>query len=559
VVLADPTRVRQLLINLVGNAVKFSEHGEISVELGVVRGPGGTRQIRCQVSDQGIGIAPDKVERIFGAFEQADLSTSKEFGGTGLGLAICLRLVQLMGGEIGVESEPGRGSRFHFTLPLLACPESRSEAAHNEPIPYRHALVVDDIAANRNLIEGLLAGWGIRCAPVASAAEALLYLERQQRSGAPVDLVICDQGLPGLDGLSLVEMLRQRCQYAGLPVLILVQPTQRLERARQLELALGVLNKPLLGGDLREALISLSRPVADEAPSGTTPAPEATGREVLQVLLVDDVPINRELGATILKRLGHQVTLAAHGEEAIALVTERHFDIVFMDVQMPGIDGLEATRRIRQVEALGRLPIVAMTAYAMQGDREKCLEAGMDDYVSKPVRRDDIAAAISRRLGGRVAHPMASTGSPEQSGEQQPVFDLQGLVERLGGKADAVQRFLQMFFKSADLNLDHLAVAVENQDREGVRIYAHTVHGASLNIGAQRLAQLTGDLEVAAKAGEIVEAGTQLEAIQAAYREFCAVHHRKPGEDAGAAVRREPTAAGTPAGPSHAAAECAAG
>ncbi|GFO68200.1 hypothetical protein GMLC_17790 [Geomonas limicola] len=545
-VLADPTRLRQLLINLVGNAIKFSEEGEVVVRVGLVRREDGREQVLVEVQDRGIGIAPEKLDKIFGAFEQADASTTKQFGGTGLGLAICSRLVQLMGGEIGVDSAPGTGSRFFFSFPLLGGSAPLDAAHPTELAGYRHALVVDDRAANRELVKSIVEGWGVPAVCVESAAEALLYLEQHASGANPVDLMLCDESLPDMGGAALVEMLRKRESYRELPVLLLIPPGQRATTGRYRKLRVGVTNKPVLADDLLEALRTLQAPFRGARRSLVLADRPVSGSQRFDILLVDDVEINRELAGTILRKLGHQVTLAGCGEEAIQQLAARPFDIVFMDVQMPGIDGLEATRRIRQSAGIGRVPIVAMTAYAMQGDRERCLEAGMDDYVSKPVCRDDIQAVLGRLFPANRGQVTAETTLPDAAGT---VYDVQGFLERLGEDASMVERFLEMFFRSAESNLVHLKDAVAQGDQDGVRIYAHTIKGSALNIGAVRLASLSGSLETAAEEGNLKGARAQLAGILESYREFAALHDRVAGQPGEGPHREVTLASGLAAAP----------
>jgi signal transduction histidine kinase/DNA-binding response OmpR family regulator/HPt (histidine-containing phosphotransfer) domain-containing protein len=546
-VVADPLRLRQLIINLVGNAIKFSEHGEICVLIGGASGDSGEPQIRFEVRDQGIGIAPEKLETIFTEFEQADTSTAKQFGGTGLGLAICRRLVHLMGGKIWAESESGAGSSFFFTLPqviALAGPAVPGAAA----LPgYRHALVVDDVQANRELLQGFLQGWGMATACVGGAAEGLLYLEQQCCGPSPVDLVVCDLGLPGVDGLALMELLRKRAQYADVALLLLVQPGQQVDRTRCKELGCAVVYKPVLSSELIEALQPgrnlpgvAAQLVKAATAFGAVPRQEAG----LRILLVDDVEVNREVGKAILIKQGHQVTLAARGEAALELLKQGEYDIVFMDVQMPGIDGLETTRLIRMA-GVDRIPIIAMTAYAMQGDRERCLTAGMTDYVSKPVKAEDLANAIARQTAHR--EPIG-TASVEVVGQgalaYRPVSDQKGLLHCLGGDARVVDRLLEMFFKAAEVNLGHLKDAVRGEDMELIRVYAHTIRGAAVNIGAERIAFVSERMETLARSGDLAGATGEIEALAACYLEFCAWHGKKVGDDASEPERRELTQSG---------------
>ena len=415
--IGDPGRLRQVVVNLAGNAVKFTEAGEVLLE---VRERAGTEEsvtLQVSVRDTGPGIPGDKHREIFEAFSQADASTTRRYGGTGLGLAICAQLVSLMGGRIWVESEPGKGSAFHFTATF-----ARGRAAVREP-PGRllptlegiRVLVVDDNETNRTILEETLRGWRMRPLLAPGGPEALAALRRANDEGDPVKLLLMDVMMPGLDGHQVAERMAAEPELAGVPILLLSSAGRAWERAAPLGPAVArVLTKPVKQSDLLEAIgdaLSACEAGADGNGGPPEDAVDEPAATPLLVLLAEDSPVNQKVALDLLERRGHRVRVAANGEEAIEALERRRFDVVLMDVQMPELDGLEATRRIRAREAAtGRhVPIVAMTANAMQGDRERCLEAGMDDYIKKPIDFDQLRAILEKFLGPALSRPSNSS------------------------------------------------------------------------------------------------------------------------------------------------------
>jgi CheY-like chemotaxis protein len=415
-IVADAERLRQVIINLVGNAIKFTDAGEVAVE--VTREEAGepadgSCALRFAVRDTGIGIAADKQALIFDAFAQEDGTTSRRFGGTGLGLAISNRIVGMMGGTIGVESAQGVGSTFSFSLRLPIAEPGAVPAApaaiDAHPVAGRRALVVDDNDTNRRILAEVLRGWRVEVAMAADGEAALHQVEAAAAQGRRFDILLVDVHMPGMDGFALVGELQTRHGIAGSAILMLTSDRRPGDAARCR--ALGVtqhLIKPIKHDELRRALNTLlgergdrvgAPPAAGDAPADTTP-----GRR-LRVLVAEDNAVNQRLASAMLARLGHEAVIAGDGAEAVEAVTQQRFDVVFMDVQMPTMSGFDATAAIRAAEAGSgrRVPIVAMTAHAMAGDRERCLDAGMDDYVTKPVSLATIEAAIRRLLAATAA------------------------------------------------------------------------------------------------------------------------------------------------------------
>ena len=404
-VVGDPTRLRQVLTNLLGNALKFTATGEIVVQAEVQSRDAEAATLHFSVRDTGIGISPDKQRQIFEPFSQADTSTTRKYGGTGLGLTVSLRLVELMGGRLWVESQPGRGSCFHFTARLGVSRQRRDEtqpAGRNlAGVP---VLIVDDNATNLLVLQHTLANWGMRVTAQASAHAALASARAAADAGTPVPLVITDAHMPEQDGFDLARQLRQDPRCAAPAIVMLTSASQPgdAERCRQLGLA-AHLTKPVSSWELHQLLCAVLGHNAAErrAAAPAAPAAESVGdgpraASGRRILLAEDNPINQVVAVRILEKRGHRVTVAANGKEAVAAVGREAFDLVLMDVQMPEMDGFEATAAIRQAEGTpGRhLPIFAMTAHAMKGDAERCRAAGMDGYLPKPIRPADLYALI---------------------------------------------------------------------------------------------------------------------------------------------------------------------
>ena len=395
----DPTRIRQVLTNLVGNAIKFTETGEVVVSVSVVAAHDGRAQLRFRVRDTGIGIAANKLGAVFQEFTQADASMTRRFGGTGLGLTISHRLVELMGGELAVTSDLGRGSEFGFTLalPVETGPAAAVTGIGAVSFHGQRVLIVDDNATNRDLLRELLGAEGMAIAEAAGAAEALDALRRAQR---PYDLAIIDAQMPGMDGFGLAAAVQQDPRLAATPLVMLTSAGQRGdgERCRQLGIR-GYLNKPIARSDLLEVVGLVLTPPA--TPAARAPTPEvitrhtiAESRRSLRILLAEDNPVNQMIAATMLRKRGHQVDIVGDGEQAIKAVQARAYDVVLMDVQMPVMDGLAATAAIRRLSRGRDVPIVALTAHALAGDRERCLAAGMNGYLTKPFKAHDLLVAV---------------------------------------------------------------------------------------------------------------------------------------------------------------------
>ena len=394
----DSVRLRQVLLNLASNAVKFTDKGEVVVRARLKsRGQTGGK-VHFEVRDTGVGIPVETQRRLFRPFEQADSSTTRQYGGTGLGLAISRKIVELMGGEIWMESTPGEGSTFHFTASFGIAGNSE-ERKFSSTLDLRGmpVLIIDDNATNRRILQEIVGLWQMVPQAAESGPEGLAKLEAALVSGQPFRLILLDEQMPGMNGLEVIDRIRASSLLRGATIMMLTSADQSSSAARCRELGVNMyLIKPIKPTELhtmiQKALAAHAQTIAKSAAHGSAPS------RSLSILVAEDNTVNQRVAASMLKRLGHRATLAANGIEAVKIWSQTPFDLILMDVQMPGVDGFEAARRIRSQELATetRTPIVAMTARAMNGDRERCIEAGMDDYVSKPVTMEMLKRALAR-------------------------------------------------------------------------------------------------------------------------------------------------------------------
>ncbi len=415
VVRGDSGRLRQVIINLVGNAIKFTDKGEVALKVQVEAAHTRDRTLRFTVADSGIGIPKEKLEVIFHPFSQADTSTTRKYGGTGLGLTISNRLVGMMGGGISVESEPGRGSQFHFTVRVGIADTKVIEVGAIAPPEILRAvrvLVVDDNRTNRRILEGMLGRWEMKSSSVQDGEEALTKLSEAQEAGEPFALILMDMHMPQMDGFELIERIRQSPGSSAATIMMLTSAGHRGDAARCKELGVAAyLMKPIRQSELREAI---ARVLGARVQQGAIPLITRyalhDAREPgtsLRILLAEDNPVNQRLASRLLEKRGHSVVVAGNGREALEALEKEYFDLVFMDVQMPVMDGFEATAAIRKKEGDSgiHLPVVALTAHAMKGDREKCLAGGMDGYLTKPIQPQELDELLQSYIARRAEAP----------------------------------------------------------------------------------------------------------------------------------------------------------
>jgi len=513
----DPGRLRQVLVNLVGNAVKFTEEGEVIVRIEMEsRSPGRVR-LHFAAADTGIGIAPEKQPHILEPFEQADGSMTRRYGGTGLGLSISRKLVEMMGGRLWVESTLGKGSVFHFIADF-----DLAEAAAGMPeelvsLKNVRVLVADDNATNRRILEETLKSWEMVPELACGGKAALSALEKAWQTKRPFPLVLLDAHMPDLDGFSVVRRIRSKPELAGAVILMLTSDTQKgdLERCRELGIAAHLV-KPVTQSDLLDTiLLLLGKRIAPAAEPESSPSQPQTSR-TLRILLAEDNPVNQQLAVRLLRKRRHTVVVAGNGREAVDHLERSKysgFDIVLMDVQMPEMNGWEATAAIRARESQFGVhtPIVAMTAHALKGDQERCLAAGMDGYVSKPIRSDILVAEIERCLSATQTSPKtpssktlpANSHSTVAEDPLQEVLHRQALLDRVEGDRALLAEMVALFFEESPRQLAELQDSLANGDAPAAERAAHKLKGAVGNFAAPAAAAAAEKAEHLARAGDL--------------------------------------------------------
>jgi two-component system, sensor histidine kinase and response regulator len=548
--LGDATRLRQVIVNLVGNAIKFTERGEVLVQIEKEREADGEAVLRFLVADTGIGIARAKQKVVFDAFTQADSSITRRYGGTGLGLAISAQLVAMMGGRISLESESGRGSRFRFTLAFpLAPPRPASEPAKLGGL---RVLVVDDNATNRRILVEMLRHWRLRPVAVAGGRAAIREMEKAQRAGRPFPLVLLDANMPEMDGFALAGHIKRHPRLVGGSIMMLTSGGRPGDRARCLELGVSTyLTKPIKQSDLLDAIVGvLSAGAPSPSPSSRAAARKKPGGRRLSVLVAEDNVVNQRVAAGLLEQAGHTVAIAANGREAVDATLKQPFDLVLMDVQMPEMDGLEATAAIRERERQkgGHLPIVAVTAHAMKGDAERCLAAGMDAYVPKPLQPRELFATIESLVSGpRPAKTSEGPGAaapsaaPAPAAPEAPVVDERRLLERVGGDRKALRGLVRVFLADAPLQRERIHRALRKGDARGVQAAAHALKGAVSNFAAPTATDAALRLQKLGEGGNLAEGAALLSRLDEELERVRRALAAMTGSRAPAKPRRPPT------------------
>jgi two-component system, sensor histidine kinase and response regulator len=527
----DPGRLRQVLTNLVGNAVKFTERGEVVLRVNLVEAAANSVLVRFEIADTGIGIGPEVRARLFEAFVQADGSTTRKYGGTGLGLSISKRLVGMMGGQIDLESTPGKGSTFWFT----ALFEKQPQAAEPEPLPTprlagRRVLVVDDNATNRQILRQQLAHWGLRVTAVEDGPKALSALRTAAAGGADYNLAVLDMRMPGMDGLGLARVIKSDEAISGVKLVMLTSFGQKGQGAEATRAGIsGYLTKPVDEADLHDCLTEIlaggpRRPKLVTRHSLREARPPASAR----ILVAEDNEVNQKVAVKILERLGYRVEVADNGREAVDAAAKTPYEAILMDCQMPVMDGFAATAAIRESQgSLGHTPIIAMTASAMVGDREKCLAAGMDDYVSKPVSPESLQEVLIRWLPRPSADSLEraegeGAGAEGESPVDPSVIDTLWSIDEEGRLLEEV---IETFLRIAPRRLESLREALG--DPATLERVAHSFLGSCGNLGARRMADLCARLEQLGRAGSTLGAAALVEALE---HEHLAVRRALQGE-----------------------------
>jgi two-component system, sensor histidine kinase and response regulator len=522
-VMGDPGRLRQILVNLVGNAIKFTDQGEVALKVEVERTEGHQVTLHFVVSDTGIGIAPEKVESIFESFAQADTSTTREYGGTGLGLTISKRLVELMGGRIWIESELGVGSHFHFTIQIARSETKLSTGdriAPPEMLAGIKALVIDDNRTNRRILEGLLKSWGMEPTVVPGAEEALSALDEFKKAGQSFQLIVTDMHMPKMDGFGLVERIKQSGGSATATIMMLTSGGHRGDAARCQQLGVAAyLLKPVRKVELREAIAKV---IGARGQTPATPAPMVTRDslheerdpvKMLDILLAEDNIVNQKLAVRLLEKRGHKVVVVGNGREALAALTHRSYDLVLMDVQMPEMDGISATTLLREREELtgAHQVVIAMTALVMKNDRERCLAAGMDGYLAKPIRAQELDEVLESRMVQQTTSQRIESAIPAHG---QSSINVDELLERLDGDRTFLAELTQLFREDYPRQLGAIHQAIQRNDATGVKQASHALKGALSNLAASEAREMAANLERLGVSGDLASAGTALDGLE---------------------------------------------
>ena len=538
----DAHRLRQILVNLVGNAIKFTEQGEVVVRCAAEPAKEGAHDgapattLRFEVSDTGIGITSAQQERLFQAFAQADGSTTRRFGGTGLGLAIARELARRMGGDIGVASTPDVGSTFWFTIRVAALAQDAGSVAVGDDLAGRRILIVEDNPTNRMILAEQAHGWGMAVTALPDAEQALALLQRSAGGAQPFALAVVDMKMPRMNGLELVRAVRADPAIAPLPMVMLTSVGREGDIAAARAAGVNAyLEKPIRKAQLFRALVEALAPAATDGRRSRAEVllpPRFTGR----VLLAEDNPVNQEVALGLIEALGMRADVAANGREALARVAAVHYDVVLMDCQMPELDGFAATAEIRRREAErgGHLPIVAVTAHALDGDREVCLAAGMDDYLAKPFTRAQLAAVLQRWLSaadpGRPTEdaPVPPAARPDVTGVvvERATLNPQALaaIGRLSGHGAAlVGRVIRAFLADTPARLAQLREAGHAGNAEALRKAAHALKSSCANVGAERLAAFAAELEAIGRSGAVSRSAPLLERTDAEWPQVVAL------------------------------------
>lgn len=504
----DAMRLRQILTNLVSNAVKFTEQGEVVVEIKPLRRSARTVKLEFSVTDTGVGIASDDVERILEPFTQVDASSTRKHAGTGLGLAICNQLLMLMGGQLDISSEIGKGSKFSFVLSLPFQDASRRSSRGQFPeLQGLKALVVDDNATNRRILLETLSHWAIQVDAAADAEEALGKISREIGHGTPYSLIVVDALMPDVDGYTLSRQIRE--EYSSAPPVVLMASSADRREFRDREKSAQIsafVQKPISQDELESALRSAMGASPILRPTSREPRKDSRPTRTFAVLLAEDTAANQKVVSAMLKKQGHEVVIATNGREAVDQFARRRFDVVLMDVQMPILDGFQATRAIREMELdLGRrTPIVAMTAHAMRGDREKCLSAGMDDYLSKPIDQLRLHEVI-QRVGDSESFSLTDQLSDSNDGElasgaeKSSPIDYEGVMKRLGNDVELFRDIVEVYRQDRRELATQIQPALEERDAQAVRRIAHSLKGLAANFGATECVNAAHALETSAK------------------------------------------------------------
>ncbi len=524
--LGDVVRVKQVLLNLGSNAVKFTSEGEVLIRIGVLHENADRVALRFDVIDQGIGIAESDQKRLFRNFTQADSSTTRKYGGTGLGLAICRQLVDLMGGKLGLISAPGEGSTFWFELSLKRAqdPEIPGSSLDPKNLIGHRALVVDDNATNRRILLQQFLSVGVEAVEAVDAYQALELAAAAADAGEAFDLGVIDLNMPAMDGIELAHHLKANPATAPIILFLLSSSGERLGSAEShLRGFAGCMTKPVRSSELFDCLITGINGGAAVTPSKKPATTQSENKEVMgMILLVEDNTMNQLVASKVLAKLGYEVEIANHGGEAVSAIQARTFDAILMDCQMPQMDGYEATGEIRRIEGTARrTPIIAMTAAAMDGDREPCIAAGMDDYITKPVRPEAVAAALERWVVRPVPDAAEADETIQSTDEEEPDALDEAQIEVLlsldDGDGAVLGEVIEEYMTQAAETRGELIRGIEEADALAFELSAHKLRGMCSNVGAAGLSSVCAEMETLGRGGQLDGAADLLERFDAEF------------------------------------------
>jgi len=506
--IGDPHRLRQIVVNLIDNAIKFTEKGEVALTIGVESESEKEVTLKFSISDTGIGIPYDRQKKIFNAFEQSDGSTTRKYGGTGLGLSISMQLVKLMEGKIYIESEAGVGSTFHFTAKfgLNDAPRPVSKPLKFPRLKNISVIVADDNKTNRKILSDVLTRWSMKPDLYDSAENVLIGLEKARLQGKKYKLALFDVRMPTMDGFELTEKIKKNPDFEDIKVILLTSIGERGDSKRCREIgAEAYLTKPIKNQDLLDAIKTVLGQQDQKSKSDklVTKHLIEENRRKYRILLAEDNEVNQKLAIKILEKRGHNVFVANNGEETLAALENDSFDLVLMDIQMPLKDGFETTRIIREMEKTmgAHIPIVAMTAHAMKGDRERCLNAGMDDYISKPINAEKLFEIID----GITCIIKKINDNPNIDDSQKNTLNIDDVLLRLDSDISLVNEIIQLFLEDTPQQLEKLNDYILIDDFNGIQQQAHTLKGSSANIGAEIMSDAAYELEKAVKRNDMEE------------------------------------------------------
>jgi len=518
----DPGRMRQILINLINNAIKFTHEGEVVIRVKLEEESGTHVTIRFSVSDTGIGIPKDKMHRLFQSFSQVDASTTRKYGGSGLGLAISKKLAEMMGGQIGVESEEGKGSTFWFTAVFEKQKQTKeTKFASFDEVRQKRILIVDDHPTNRYILREQLKSWGCQFDEASDGVEALNKLHQAKIDGNPFDIVILDMQMPGMDGETLGRKIKEDPTLSDTILVMLTSVGKRGDAARLHKIGFAAyLTKPIKQSQLYDCLATiinkkLTTTKHQSETIVTKHSIDDNSKHKIRILLAEDNLINQKVALKILEKLGYRADAVANGKEVIEALKNKHYDVVLMDVQMPEMDGFKAAKVIRDVKSdvpNHDIPIIAMTAHAMKGDRERCLEVGMNDYVAKPIQPQELLQVLQRWIHSKS--PDEASTNLETNSSAKKLFDRSRLLERLGGDEELLTEVIDLFLKDVPVQVEKLEQALQNKDAELVESIGHSIKGAFANIEALKLKETAFLIEKSGKDKDLERASLHLKELK---------------------------------------------